>query len=128
MTTVRAAVRLARSGRGERQTRRLRNALWLYVIGLVCWTLVVFGLITVVIGQAYGGGFRRRDILLAPVVLLLPVQAYTIWRWRRKVIAEAMQAAYERGVCPRCLYPQTHEAGLTTCPECGLAEARVDRG
>jgi hypothetical protein len=68
----------------------------------------------------------REVVIWAGVALTFAILIWNFFRVRKLAILESQQVAHRNGMCPNCLYPRTPEAESTTCPECGLEDARIE--
>ena len=121
------ARRLARLAPPDRRLGRAMIAANLMVVGV--GVMAVANAISLLMVRIDGKPMHLlKAVSFGVIVICLPILGVAAWRNWHIAVTEATRVAHERGVCPRCLYPQTREEGLMTCPECGLTEARVDRG
>lgn len=112
MSTLRNVVRLARAGYS---TERLRGAL----IGLL---LLAPAMAATVVAAALHASVGPSVLILGLWTAILGALGHLVVKLRGILFVEAVRIADERGICERCLYPRV--PGTTTCPECGLKNAR----
>jgi hypothetical protein len=111
MNSLRDAIKLVRAGHS---TPELRRYLWGIGAGIA---ILAVHLVAKVLIHGFVAGLH---VSFFDVYLGLWIGLMVMW-WRRAAIIEAFDAARDKRLCTRCLYPLPTET--TICPECGLDTA-----